>query len=68
MSPSDWTPPSEEEDEPDETLEGEFLDESDELKSEQKSSSFLGSKLFNFKDKDPQEDDWSDPPTPPKDW
>ncbi len=68
MSPSDSTPPFEEEDEPDETLEGEFLDESDELKSEQKPSSFLGSKLFNFKDKDPQEDDWSDPPTPPKDW
>ncbi|OAB57339.1 hypothetical protein AY600_14085 [Phormidium willei BDU 130791] len=68
ISPSDSTPPFEEEDEPDETLEGEFLDDFNESKSEQKPSSFLRSKLFNFKDKDPQDDDWSDPPTPPKDW
>ncbi|MGM0455240.1 MAG: hypothetical protein ACQERW_03615 [Cyanobacteriota bacterium] len=69
---------SETTDEPDEILEGEFLDEledheledheSDPKESQTQKSGFFRSKLFGFQDKAPREDDWSDPPPPPKDW
>lgn len=59
---------AEEEDEPEETLDGEFLEDSEAEESEQKSSGFFQSKLFNVQQKSPQKDDWIDPPTPPKDW
>jgi hypothetical protein len=65
MATSELTTPFEDNYDSDETLEGELLDD---LDPEQNSSGFLRSKLFNFKDKDSKEDDWSDPPTPPKDW
>ncbi|MFP4653392.1 MAG: hypothetical protein ACLFM4_13315 [Phormidium sp.] len=68
MATSDLITPSEDDHESEETLEGEFLDDSDDVEPEEKPSNFLRSKLFNFKDNKPKEDDWSEPPTPPKDW
>lgn len=68
IATSELTTTSEDDYEPNETLEAEFLDDSDDLESAQKSSGFLRSKFFNFKDKAPKEDDWTDPPIPPKDW
>ncbi|TVR12849.1 MAG: hypothetical protein EA395_05050 [Phormidium sp. GEM2.Bin31] len=61
-------PVAEVEPEAEETIEAEFLDESDESETPEDSKRFLGSKLFNFKTKSSQADDWTAPPTPPKDW
>ncbi len=59
---------SEVEPETEETIEAEFLDDSEESETSQNAKGLFGSKLFNFKAKASQSDDWMEPPTAPKDW
>lgn len=54
--------------ETDEVIEAEFLDGSDESDPPSDPKGFFGSKLFNVKRKSSQADDWTEPPSAPKDW